>query len=303
MAAPDTTAGPLLDPGFLARLERLQLGTRRPLWGRLAGEHRSRRHGSSIDFADFREYQPGDDWRRIDYAAYARLDTLLVRLFEADDDVHVRLLIDTSASMATGGKLRQAARLAAAIGFVALVRRDPVSVHTFPLDAPAPRFIGRDGVPALFGLLGSLEPHGPTPFATAAAHLLARPGPRGLTVLLSDLLTADWDAGLGRLPARGDHVTVVHVLAAEDLEPLRVDRGGDETLAGDVDLVDAETGARLAVTLSDDVLRAYQRAATAWADGVAARCARASAAYVRVDAAADIEPLLLTGWRTAGVLR
>ena len=90
----------LLEPALLARLEAMQLVTRRRLAGSLAGEHRSTRHGSSLDFADQREYHPGDDFRRIDYHVLARLDQLLIRLYEADDDLLVRLVVDTSASMA-----------------------------------------------------------------------------------------------------------------------------------------------------------------------------------------------------------
>ena len=80
---------PLLEPELLGRLEQLQLGTRRRLAGRFAGEHRSTRKGTSLDFADFREYQRGDDPRRIDVGVWARLDQLLVRLYEADDDLTV----------------------------------------------------------------------------------------------------------------------------------------------------------------------------------------------------------------------
>lgn len=284
----------LLDPRLLARLEALQLATRRRLAGQLAGEHRSPRHGSSLDFADYRPYHPGDDFRRIDYHLYARLDVLLLKLFEAEEEVHLRLLVDTSASMGTGGKLAQAGRVAAALGFVALVRRDPVSVHTFPLDRPAPRFAGRAAAPALFEHLSRLTAAGETRFAAAATHLLARPGPPGLTVVLSDLLTPEWEAGLARLPARGADLVVVHVLATEDLRP---------DLVGDVELVDAEHGGRVAVSLSPETLRAYARAARSWADEVAARCRRAGAAYLRVLATDDLEPLLLGGWRRAGVLR
>jgi uncharacterized protein (DUF58 family) len=286
-------AEPLVSASLLARLERLQLGTRRRLAGTFPAEHRSRRHGTSLDFADYREYHPGDDFRRIDYGAWARLDVLLVKLFEAEDDLTVRLLVDTSRSM-DGTKLRQAARLAAAIGFVALVRRDAVTVHTFPVDRPAPRFNGRSAAGHLFRHLGSLEAMGETHFAAAAAHLLARPGPRGLTVVLSDLLTGEWDAGLDRLPARGDDVVVVHVLDPEELRP---------TLSGDVDLVDRETGASVSVSLAADVLARYRRDAETWLDRVAQRCRRAGAAYLRVSTDDDIEPLLLGGWRRAGVLR
>ena len=290
--------GPLLTPAFLARLEALQLVTGRPLAGHTAGEHRSTRLGSSVDFADFRQYHPGDDFRRIDYHLLARLDVLLLKLFEAEDDLTVRLLVDTSASMGAAGrgrpKLRQAARVAAALGFVALVRRDPVTVHTFPLDRPGPRFLGRQAAPALFSHLAGLEAGGATTFGAAVSSLLPRPGPRGVTVVISDLLTPEWEAGLRRLPARGGAVVVVHVLSAADLRPDQV---------GDVELVDVEHGARLAVSLTPETLAAYSAVAEAWAGRVAGLCHRAGAGYVRVMADDDLEPLLLGAWRRAEVLR
>jgi uncharacterized protein (DUF58 family) len=284
---------PLLPAALLSRLERLQVGTRRRLAGTFPAEHRSRRYGTSLDFADYREYHPGDDFRRIDYGAWARLDVLLVKLFEAEDDLTLRLLVDTSRSMA-GDKLRQAARLAAALGFVALVRRDAVTVHTFPLDRPAPRFSGRAASVPLFRHLGSLAAEGETRFAVAATHLLARPGPRGLTVVLSDLLTPEWEEGLERLPARGDDVTVVHVLDPAEIQP---------TLAGDLDLVDRETGGVISVSLAAEVVARYERSAQEWLRRVEDRCRRAGAAYLRVLTTDDVEPLLLGSWRRAGLLR
>ncbi|MDQ6728116.1 MAG: DUF58 domain-containing protein [Actinomycetota bacterium] len=285
---------PLLDPAFLARLEALQLGTRRRLAGHFAGEHRSVRHGQSVDFADYRQYHPGDDFRRIDYFLYARLGVLNVKLFEAEEDLQLRLLVDTSASMGTGDKLPCARRVAAALGFVALTRRDPVTVHSFPLDRRAPRFTGRAAAPALFAHLGRLEAGGDTPFAAAVSALLARPGPAGLTVVVSDLLTPEWEAALGRLPSRGGDVVVVHVLDREELHP---------TLAGDVELVDRESGGRVAVSLAPETVEQYERVVEVWLDRVAARCRQVGAGYVRLLASDDLEAALLGAWRTAGVLR
>jgi uncharacterized protein (DUF58 family) len=283
----------LLDPELLGRLERLQIGTRRRIAGAFSGEHRSTRHGTSLDFADFREYSPGDDFRRIDYTALARLDQLLVRLYEAEDDLTLRLLVDTSTSMA-GGKLRQAARIAAALGFVALVRRDAVTLHTFPLTTPAPRFTGRHAAHTLFAILDGLEASGDTRFAAAVTDLLGRPGPRGLTVVLSDLLTPEWSDGLTRLPARGGDVTVVHVLDRSELVP---------DLTGDLDLVDAESGEIVPVSLAPEQVRDYERLAREWVDDVAARARSSGASYVRAFADDDLESLLLSSAREAGVLR
>ena len=151
---------PLLTPAFLARHERLQLATRRRLAGRFTAEHRSRRHGTSLDFADYREYSPGDDFRRIDYHLFARLDVLALKLFEAEDDLEVRFLLDRSGSMATEGKLQQAQRVVAALGFLSLLRRDAVTVDAFPGDGRSPRFTGRAMAPALFAHLSGLTADG-----------------------------------------------------------------------------------------------------------------------------------------------
>lgn len=286
----------LLEPTVLARLERLQLVTRKRLAGNLASEHRSPEHGQSLDFAEYRDYHPGDDFRRIDYQALARLDQVFVRLFEAEDDLTIRLLVDTSASM-TPSKLRQAVRVAAALGFVGLVRRDVVTLHTFPLHRPPRRFTGRHAAHALFEQLEAIEAagsQGETPFVAATRDLLARPGPRGLTVVVSDLLTPEWEDGLTRLPSRGGDMVLVHVLSADELAP---------DLIGDLDLVDRETGARVPVSLSPEALRRYEELARAWADDIASRCHQLGAGYVRVLDDEDVEKVLLARWRASGVLR
>jgi uncharacterized protein (DUF58 family) len=284
----------LLDLALLDRLERLQLATRRRLVGEFSGEHRSIRHGSSLDFADYREYHPGDDYRRIDYHLYARLDLLLLKLFEADDDLHVRLMVDTSTSMASDGKLDQAVRLAAALGFVALVRRDTVSLHTFPSRNLAQRFAGRHSTNALFKVLEGLQAGGETNFVRAATHTIARPGPAGVSIVISDLLTPEWEDGLRHLPARRGDVVVVHVLSRAELWP---------DLVGDMDLVDSETGARIPVSAHPDLLREYSDRAQQWCLDVATLCRHMGAGYVQVLSDEPIGPRLLAGWQRAGVLR
>lgn len=290
----DQADQPLLAPDLLARLERLQVGTRRRLVGGLTGEHRSPRFGASLDFSDYREYHPGDDIRRIDMNAYARFDRLLLKLFEAEDDVEVRLLIDTSGSM-DGVKLLRAKQLAAAVGFVALTNRDIVTVHTFPGTARArPRLLGRNGIAELFDRVGSLEADGSTPFAAATMDLLTRPGPPGLTVVFSDLLTPEWDAGIRRLPARQGDLAVVHILDPSDITP---------TVSGDVQLVDAETGATVDVSISPAVADDYTTLATAWMGEVAGRVRRSQAGYVRVFTTDDLEQTVMGAFAGQQVLR
>ncbi|MDP2290032.1 MAG: DUF58 domain-containing protein [Actinomycetota bacterium] len=284
----------LLEPRLLTQLERLQLRTRNRLAGRFAGEHRSTRFGNSLDFADQREYHPGDDYRRIDYAVYARTGQLFIRLFEAEDDLHLRILLDVSASMGHHDKLLQAKRLAAAIGFLALTRRDTVTLHLEPSLRPPQRFSGRHAITALFRTLEALEPTGNTDLRSAAADVLARPGPAGATVVISDLLTPSWEPAVDRLPARGGDVTVLHVLATEEISP---------TIIGDLDVVDAESGEHVPVSLSHDSVKSYREVVDRWLLEAAARCRSRGAAYQQVMADEPIDDVVLKGWREHGVVR
>lgn len=279
---------------FLGRLERLQLATTAPLSGRFAGDHRSRRRGTSVDFADYREYHPGDDFRRIDYLMLARLDQVLIKLFESEDDLEVRILIDVSSSMANADKRRMTLQAAAAVAFVSLVRRDAVTIHTFPAQPMPARFTSRAAVPALFAYLHRLPFGGPTAAGAAVGDLLSRGGPGGISVLVSDLMTPEWESAIQRIPARGAAVTVVQVLGAADT---------DLDAAGDVDLVDVETSERVPVSMVPEVRASYRTALAAWLDRVAVTARRAGANYVRVDPDTGVERTLLTAWREAGVWR
>ncbi len=282
----------LLSPRLMARLESLQLASRNRLIGRFGGEHKSKRYGNTVDFADFREYHPGDDFRRIDYHVLARLDQVLIKLYEADDEITVRILIDTSSSMEVGGKFAQAKRLAAAIGFVALSAHDSVSVHTFPARGPAPRFAGRAAVPGLMAYLEALDPAGVTPFAKAARQLLSQSSLPGITVVISDLLTKEWESLVG-LRATGSDLMILHLLCQEDLDPV---------LTGDLELVDTELGERLTLSVTEDVASSYRTRVEEWRNSIARTTRASGGTYIPVDANDDLEELLLQNWREAGML-
>jgi uncharacterized protein (DUF58 family) len=277
----------------MARLESLQIHSRHRLAGKFGGEHLSKRYGNTVDFADFREYHPGDDFRRIDYHVLARLDQVLIKLYEADDEVTLRILIDTSASMSIGGKLEQAKRLAAGLGFVALTAHDAVTVQTFPESGARPRFAGRAAVPTFLAHLEGLAARGLTPFAEAASHLLGRSTLPGVTVVLSDLLTPEW-RNLVNLRAGGSDVLIVHLLCKEDLEPDHM---------GDLVLVDREDRTRLTVSVTDDIALSYRSRVDAWRDEVKALASASGSLYVPVDSRDDVEEMLLQTWRRSGVLR
>src|SRR5437660_6266925 len=162
---PDTPQ-PLLEPQFLARLEQLELVSRKIFLGRMKGERRSKRKGQSVEFADYRNYVVGDDLRFLDWNLYARLDRLFLRLFMEEEDLHFYVLIDSSLSMDFGNpsKLHYAKQIAAALGFIGLVNLDRVVIEAFNdrLTQSMPAVRGRRSLWRLLDFLQKLEPAGPS---------------------------------------------------------------------------------------------------------------------------------------------
>src|SRR5256714_5255523 len=130
---PETQTQPLLEPKFLARLEQLELVSRKIFLGRMKGERRSKRKGQSVEFADYRNYVIGDDLRFLDWNLYARLDRLFIRLFQEEEDLHFYVLIDNSLSMDFGAptKLHYARQVAAALAVIGLCNMDRVVLSVF----------------------------------------------------------------------------------------------------------------------------------------------------------------------------
>src|SRR5688572_16740441 len=156
-----SSESPLLTPQLLAQLERLELVSRKIFRGRLKGERRSKRKGQSVEFADFRNYVPGDDVRFIDWNLYARLDRLFLKLFFEEEDLHFYTLIDASASMSFGepSKLQFAKQLAAALGYIGLCRADRVKLEVLGATrkAPGPVLRGRKSMWRMTEYLDKVE--------------------------------------------------------------------------------------------------------------------------------------------------
>lgn len=290
------SGGPLFDEALLARLRRLVLLSRHTITEGLAGEHRSRRRGASPEFADFKSYSQGDDFRRIDWNTYARLDGLFVRLSEVTTEFDVHILLDASNSMdwrrspEVPTKFTYARRAAGSIGYVALWHFDRITIAPFGAEL-APRFgptQGRARAVPMLHYLENLTPLGPTNLpATLATYLNARRRP-GLLLMVSDLLSGEPDAIAGSLHdlrQRGWQTIVVHVLDEAELAPELLNgrsRGGREP----VELVEVENGDRLRLTPSDVVLDRYRAAVGAWLNDIERICAAEQVDYVR----------LLTDW-------
>ena len=278
----------LLSAEFLAQLERLTLYSRRAFRGRVKGERRSPRKGHSVEFSDYRPYGTGDDFRYVDWNIYARLDRLYVKLFVDEEDLCLHLLLDASASMDFGSptKLRYGARLAAALGFVGLVNLERVGVGVLRERAAEGwnPMRGRNQVLPLLGFLGRVQPAGGTSLGEALATYAQRSKEAGLAVVISDLLDpSGYERGLRALLERRFDVHVIHLLDAEEMAP---------TAAGDLRLIDAETGELRDVTMDAESLREYRERVRAFLERAETFCRANEISYHRVVTDTAIEDFM-----------
>jgi len=278
---------------FLAQLERLSLLSRRVFRGRVKGERRSLRRGHSVEFCDYRAYGVGDDLRYVDWNIYGRLDRLHVKLFVDEEDLCLHLIVDASASMnfGTPTKLESAVRIAAALGFVGLVNLERVGVGALR-DRVAegwPPTRGRNQVPSLLDFLGRVEPSGGTSLNEGLANYAARSRQTGLAVVISDLLDpSGYESGIRALLERRFDVHLVHVLSPEELNP---------ELAGDLRLVDSETGETRELSMDGDAVRAYRERLRQFLDRAEAFCRTKEIGYHRIASDAPIEEFVLAHLR------
>jgi uncharacterized protein (DUF58 family) len=295
------TYEPLFEPAFVRVLESLTLAGRRVPAGQTLGQWRSRSTGASIEFADYRTYAPGDDYRRIDWNAYARLERLFLRLYRAEENLALRVLIDTSASMAWGRppKLRLAARLAGALSFIGVRNDDRVDVATLRsggLGDRAPSASGQHGVGAIWRFLERLSTAGTTnlnaSLLSAARHLRGA----GLALVISDLFSpAGYQQGIDALLGRRQDVLLLHVLAPDELEP-------SPDLVGEWRLQDVEDTDPIQATITPSVLRTYKRLLNAYSHEVRDYCRRRGVTYLSLRSDVSIEDVLLRTLRQVGVL-
>jgi len=294
--------GDIFDDAFLARLELLQVIARRLFRGRQRAERKTRKVGSGLEFADHREYSPGDDIRNLDWNVLMRLGQSLIRLYEEDEDLPIRIAIDVSESMQTsgGGKLRYAQQIAAALAYVGLANLDRVGltcmsrkVHT---SLPATRGKGR--IFRVFEFLRGAPRGGATDLRSACSRLAAESVQPGLTVVLSDFYDMDgaFD-GLNLLRFRKHEPVAIQILDPAEVHPER------SALRGDVSLVDCEGGDPRDVTLSPATLKAYAAAHEQFCGALASNCRARGIPYFRAEIDVPFDELVLRMFRLGGLLR
>ena len=288
----------LLSSEFTARLDAMDVTSRKILQGKLHGERRSKRRGQSVEFADHRPYAHGDDLRFLDWNIYGRLDQLFLKLFLEEQDLSLHVLVDVSGSTATGDPPKDVAlkRLAAALVYVGLVNNNRVSLCMFA-DGVVRRLAhmrGRRYLPALADALLDSGADGPTGFEKSCRQWAAARVGSGVTVVLSDFLFKEGcEAGLKRLLDPRFELCIIQMLSPQERKP---------QLTGDLTLVDIEDGDTADISATPALLDRYARNLAAWCTGLKEFCARRGAVYVLTDSSQSVERLVLHELRTSRIL-
>ncbi len=304
----------LLTPELLRRLEQFQLLAARRAKSSARGERRSRARGQSVEFADYRNYTHGDDFRYLDWNLFGRLDRLFLKLYEEERELPVRIFLDASESMTFGEprKFDFARQVAAAIGYVALCGFDRVSVIPFPepvsgADNSKPEtrnselaargalrsVRGRKSAMQFFQNLSQLTASGSANLNESLRRGALEARQAGVAVVLSDFLDpAGYEAGLSALVGRGFQVDAVQILAPDELNPATY---------GDLRLVDAETGTMQEVTFGRYRLKAYQQTVQNFCQRLREFCTARGVNFFTVSSDTDLQELLLKQLRQAEV--
>lgn len=281
----------LFDESFFKRLSALHLLVRRRFHGQ-TGLWTTPRVGMSLEFAEYREYHPGDDFRYVDWNLYGRLDRLFVKVFQREEDVPIYLLIDTSRSMAVGDKLNYAAQLAGAIAYLGLKEMNRVGIFPFARDLSrgVPARAGMAHLHKVFSFLGALEPGGQTSLNETLEQFSRLPLRKGLVVLLSDMLDQHgYEHGLLSLLFKRFEVVLVQILAAADIAPL---------VRREARLVDSEE--HLEFSVGKEAVSRYRENLQEYERSLESFCRERQIRYILLSAAQPLERALFEDLR--GVL-
>ena len=275
----------LLDRHFLERLERLTIHWQRSFAGLVGGHNRSHFAGGGQEFLDHRHFHQGDDLRAVNWRAYMRLDKMFLKMFQIEPRVPVRLLLDTSVSMAAGGrdKFDYALRLAAALCYVGLVRLDTIEVLPFAQDLHEGKTCGggRHRFSPLSQYLETLKPAGATNFLKVVRQFLNEYPQRGLVIVMSDFLDeGGCDKALQYLADYGNELMLIQLWSDDDRTP---------KFSGEYDFVDAETAAHLRIHVDADSRRQYTEAFDRFADSVKTLALRNNGRYAGIPTSLPLE--------------
>ena len=289
----------MLDPEFIARLERLEIVSRKIFHGKLRGERRSKRRGESVEFADYRNYVVGDDLRFLDWNIYGRLERLFLKLFLEEEDLHVNLLLDTSASMNWGkpSKNRYARQIAASLAYIGLASNDRVSMYAFAdgLTSELTGLRGKRSIAKVLDFLVRMEDGGISDMGRTCRQFALRHPQPGILVLLSDFLDkGGYEQGLRMVLGRKFDVYCVQVLSPEEIEP---------TLTGELRLTDVEDEEVAEVSISRALIERYKQKLKSYCAGLNDYCTRRGVNYLFTSTETPFDQVVLTYLRRKGLLK
>ena len=282
----------LLGKETLERLERLTIRWSQSFEGRIGGDVVSRYPGVGHEFLDHRHFQPGDDLRAVNWRAFMRLERMFLKLFRAEPRIPVRILIDTSESMACGApraadtKFAFACRLAAALCYVGLVRLETIVLQPFS-HTLADSFAAHGGrlrYAQAARYISTLETSGGTAFHRPVRDYLMKYRVPGLTFLLSDFLDpSGLELPLEHLANEGHEVYLLHIAGPDDREP---------PWRGELELHDPESDEVLRVSLDDESAREYREAYDEFCRSLERHAQRSRAEYLHISTAELLEDVL-----------
>ncbi|TET33446.1 MAG: DUF58 domain-containing protein [Planctomycetota bacterium] len=290
----------LLDKEFMMKIERLTLVTKKIFLGKMKGERRSRKRGISTDFADYRNYVPGDDIRFIDWNIYGRLERLFLKLFLEEEDLHIYILIDTSESMKYGepSKLFFAQRTAAALAYIGLIGLDRVGIGLFDstLRAVFPPIRGRKQLWRMLDFIRLAQTEGgETDLAESVKAFTTRYPAKGIAVLVSDFFDrSGHETALRYLLARDLDIYAIQILAPDEIKP---------DVAGDLQLVDCEDGDIADVTVSAPLMKRYKESLNFFIGGIKQYCTQRGINHIFASTEMPFDQLILTFLRKRGLLK
>ncbi|MCX5649541.1 MAG: DUF58 domain-containing protein [Planctomycetota bacterium] len=293
-------ADDLFDSEFLARLEYLRIVARHLFAGTSAGSRAGRRTGPGLEFSEHRAYVAGDDFRHIDWAAFGRLERLLLRLCQQEEDLSIYFLLDGSGSMATGRppKFDHARRLTAALGYVGLASLERVEILAVNSEGVRGHLAagrGKSRLLSVLGFLRRLSAGGPTDLKRAVDAFLPHASKAGLAILVSDLFDpAGYERAFLALQANGFEPWCLHVTDRADLAPDGL---------GDLAVEDAETGETMGVHLASEVRERLIAEARRFGEEVRAWCTDRGIGYAAAPTDLAVDTLVLNVLRRGGLVR
>jgi len=289
---------PLLTPDFIAKIEQLQLVSRKIFMGKMRGERRSKRRGESVEFADYRSYVVGDDLRHVDWNIYARLERLFLKLFLEEEDLHVSLLVDTSKSMDWGkpSKSLYARRVAAALAYIGLINYDRVSLYSYAngLEYEMAGLRSRRSAGKVIDFLSKANCEGQSNLVSACKSFAIRHPQAGIVVLLSDFFEkTGYEQAIKYLLGRRYDIYCIQILSPEEIDP---------PLVGDLQLKDVEDGDLADVTVSRALLNRYKNNLQAYCAGLKEYCTQRGINYLFTASDVPFEQIILNYFRRRGLV-